>query len=122
MHEYSIAKNIMDSLTELKPEYQDKPVIKVTILAGRLHRIVPESLFFYLDLLKKDSEFKDTEFVFREKDVEVRCSTCNNISKLADFFLFCPLCNSLDVRLVSGNELVIESIEIEEKEDGDKSL
>ncbi len=118
MHEYSISKNIMDTLIELKKKYPDKIITKVTIVAGKFQQIVPESLFFYLDILKKDTEFLNTEFVFKENPIKIRCNKCNKISEIEEFNILCPVCGSTEIQILSGNELQIESIEIKGETNG----
>lgn len=122
MHEYSISKNIMERLVELKKRYPDKIITKVTITAGKFQQIVPESLFFYLDILKKDTEFFNTEFVFKENPIKIECNRCNKVSEIEEFNILCPACGCTNIQILSGNELQIESIELKGEDNGNKSI
>ncbi len=122
MHEYTIGKSIMDTLINLKKQYPNKRITKVTIIAGKLRQILPQALFFYLDILKKDTEFSKIEFIYKEKPVKIKCNKCNKISKINELEFLCPLCGNYDIKVISGNELLIESIEVEEDKNGNKSV
>jgi len=122
MHELAIAQNIIDTVNELKKEYSN--IKKVTVVCGKLQQIVPDSLIFYLDIIKKERGFENTEFIIKENKLKIKCKNCNKISMLDEITFICPACNSNEIEILNGNELYIEKIEITWRREiyGNKSL
>lgn len=45
--------------------------------------------------------------------LKMRCKTCNNEFEINDYAYICPNCQKTDCELISGNELLIKSLEAE---------
>ncbi len=52
MHEMSLAYSIVEILLE-ETQNQEESIKEVYLKASSLHQIVPESLIFYYDIIKK---------------------------------------------------------------------
>ena len=115
MHEMGIALEIINIATASIPEdVKDARVARVNLMVGKLSAVVPDSLRFCFEVAGKDTALADAELVIEEIPVQIRCQACRT-DWTADTPVFrCPTCDSGLVQIVSGRELDIRSIEIEE--------
>lgn len=115
MHELSIAEAIINSLKNIKAKYPDNVIKNVKINYGKFQMIIPDALMFYLDILKKGTEFNETRFTFQEESLKARCKKCNKEFETSELDFICPSCGSNEIEYLNGTELYIEKIEIEWK-------
>ena len=114
MHEGNFTQQIVDAiLKELgrHPKYRFKTV-KVNV--GEVYHLEPESVKMHYALLTKGTKLEGTELELVEVKAQVFCWQCNQTGPVEDHhFLMCNFCNATDVKLVSGKEITIESLEME---------
>jgi hydrogenase nickel incorporation protein HypA/HybF len=114
MHELAIA----DSIVRIAAEHADgRRVAKVTLKVGRLRQVVPAALMFSFELVAEGTPVQGAELAIDEVPATVRCEACGAETELQDFPLACGRCGSLAVEVVAGEELYVESLELEEKEE-----
>ena len=88
-------------------------VSRVVVVAGRMHALVPESLQFHFDVIKKDSaRLASAELIVQCKEIVVECGACQKTFELQDAIFICPDCSG-QVKVLSGEELVVDSISME---------
>ncbi len=115
MHETSIVMGLLKSLSELAEREKAKKITKVRIKIGKLSGIVVDSFQFAFDALKGEfKKIKDAELIIEEIPVRYRCNDCGNEFEIDSvYFPECPKCDSLNLSLVSGEELEVIDVEIE---------
>ncbi|MDX9789072.1 MAG: hydrogenase maturation nickel metallochaperone HypA [Desulfobacterales bacterium] len=112
MHEMGIAMQIIEIAAAAIPKGAPKGCVKrVNIKVGKLSAVVPQSLTFCFDIASKDSALAGAKLVIEEIPVKARCNVCQNEWTINEAVFTCPACNSGDIKLISGQELNIESIE-----------
>jgi hydrogenase nickel incorporation protein HypA/HybF len=111
MHELSIASSIA-AIAERHAN--GRRVARVELRVGHLRQVVPAALEFAFELVTKGTLLEGAELVLEEVAVTVRCGTCGAQSRPDGFPLACP-CGSLDVEVIGGEELQVESLELEEE-------
>lgn len=113
MHEMGIAMQIIEIATAAIPEGLPKGCVeRVTVKVGKLSAVVPDSLKFCFDIVSKDTPIDGAQLVIEEIPVRARCCGCLKEWTLHGSVFSCPACNSGDIKLISGQELNIESIEV----------
>ena len=117
MHEYSICQRIINvtqsEYSRISPP--PKKLNKVHVVVGRLHQIIPDYLVSAYALLTKDTDLEGSTMELTIKPVTCKCSLCGWEGQI-EFPLFeCLSCQSMDVELVSGKELYLDRLEIEEE-------
>jgi hydrogenase nickel incorporation protein HypA/HybF len=75
---------------------------------GHLRQVMPGALQFSFELLAPGVELEIVEV-----PAEGRCRTCGADSVQRGFPLACAQCGGLDVEVVRGEELTVESLEVE---------
>lgn len=110
MHEFSICKNIVDTVNEHISK-KDR-VCRVTIKIGSLSGIEPESLLFCYNIMKEENNLKDSILEIKEIDTVLLCRDCSGKSKAKGLFISCSFCNSTSVDIIEGESIKLSSIEV----------
>src|SRR3954467_11819110 len=117
MHELSIADAIV---TIASRHAKGRPVSRVEVRGGHLRQVVPDSLQFAFELITAGTELEGAELALTEVPARVRCNACAAETELTEFPAHCGACGGFDVEVTAGEELLVESIEVEDIEDGRK--
>ena len=110
MHELSIAQAIVDVASR---HAGGAPVTRVQVRVGRLRQVVPSALTFAFELCAHGTPAEGAELELEEVAVVVTCRGCGEESRPSGFPLACPACRSLSVDVKQGEELQVESLELE---------
>ncbi|MCL5990927.1 MAG: hydrogenase maturation nickel metallochaperone HypA, partial [Bacteroidetes bacterium] len=63
-------------------------------------------------VLTNITDMKDTELIISKVPLTVKCRDCENISILDEPFFFCHSCESANVEILTGTELKVIEIEL----------
>ena len=113
MHELSVTESVLDIACKHAEKAQAKKVTDIYLVIGRLSSIVDESVQFYWNVISKDTVCEDATLHFRRIPAELVCLDCGTHYSLEDDLTPCTNCGSARVRVVSGDEFNLESIEIQ---------
>lgn len=117
MHEMGIAMEVLRIAQEsVPPEMAGVRIRRIRLKIGQLSAVVPESLRFCFDVAAKETMADGAELAIEEVQVNARCNDCRHEWEVDGPVFVCPACESGDIDLLSGRELNIESIEIEERD------
>ena len=111
MHELSLADAIVRVCCE---HAADRKVTRVELKVGRLRQVVPNAFAFAFELVAKGTPVEGAELELEEVPARVACSACGATTEVARFPLACGRCGGLAVEVVSGEELHVEEIEVEQ--------
>jgi len=110
VHELSIA----DAVVELAARHAaGRRVTRVEVKVGHLRQVVPDSLAFAFELVADGTVVEGAELVLEEVPAAGRCRACGAESPLREFPLCCAACGGLDVEVIRGEELLVDSLELE---------
>ena len=114
MHEMGIATSVLEAAQREARQRPGSRVCKVGVRIGEWSGVDPESLRFCFDSLLAGSDptppALDIEFLPRQN----RCAACGTVFALTDFEIQCPHCGEPVTAPVSGNELELAYVELEE--------
>jgi len=115
MHEFSIAQNIVEILTQTVEDNRLIKVELITVEAGELRQIVPESLEMAFDALKTEEDsppaIRNCRLNLIIIPQAVSCSDCGCNFYPEDLCYICPDCGSINTEVKEGDKLIIKSIE-----------
>ena len=129
MHELSITRSLLDhALAETKKRGY-KSISRIRLLLGESGGVVPDCVQFYFDEMKKGTTAAEAELEFKRVPLRIRCPKCGaewgpaqlfrasgasrGISPASDD-LFDGMCTcNAGGDIISGQELVIESIDVD---------
>jgi hydrogenase nickel incorporation protein HypA/HybF len=113
MHELSIADAVV---TIARTHAAGRTVTRVELKVGHLRQVVPDALEFAFGLVAEGTEVEGAELVMEQVPAGVRCNVCAAESELTQFPALCASCGALDVEVTGGDELLVESLELDEPE------
>ncbi len=113
MHELSVTESVLDIACKHAEKAQAKKVTDIHLVIGKLSSIVDDSIQFYWNVISKDTLCEDAVLHFKRLPAVLVCLDCNTRYTLEDDLIPCPNCQSARVRVVSGDEFNLESIEIQ---------
>jgi len=88
-------------------------VTTINVVLGEMSGVVDRCVQFYFDYMSKDTPAEGAELVFRKVANQARCRQCGSVFSPRDIFWSCDKCHSMEIEITGGNELYIESIEVE---------
>ena len=114
MHELSIAASILDCVDAEAQRHPGGHICKVGIKIGELSGVDSDALQFGFGVLVKDTDREpltlELEFVPRIQ----RCPKCEYEFRMTECDPRCPLCGEFGTQCISGEELDIVYMEVEE--------
>lgn len=112
MHEGAIARSILESSAETMKTSGLTKVEEVSVVVGRIHHVVGEVLQTCFNVMKTDFPgLMEAALLISEREVLVNCRDCGADTQIEDLPLFvCGDCGSMAVSVVSGEELLIETL------------
>lgn len=115
MHELSIVNALLDQACEIATQHQATKVHKIVISVGERSGVD-------IGLLRRTFETFKSEFALCQntllesiyEPVEILCKECNTQSLAQDMqYAICPKCQSQNVKIVKGMELLLLSLELD---------
>jgi hydrogenase nickel incorporation protein HypA/HybF len=110
MHELSVSSAVVDTVLK---HADGRRVTVVSLRIGHLRQVVPDSLAFYFELVSRETLCEGARL---EQDVvaaRLRCDGCAREWDPEDAWFACTGCGGAG-EVIAGNELEVESIEVEE--------
>ena len=111
MHELSIAESVVGIASR---QANGRRVTKVRMRVGYLRQVVPSALAFGFGLLAEGTPVEGAELEVEQVPAEGRCRGCGVESRLDGFPLQCKGCGGFDLEILEGEELMVDSLELEE--------
>ncbi len=111
MHELSLAGAVIDTAER---HAEGRRVTLVRVRLGELRQVVPDSLSFYFEHVARGTLCEGATLEYETVAASLRCGECGEGWRLESTSFRCPRCGAADVAIESGNELEVESIEVEE--------
>jgi hydrogenase nickel incorporation protein HypA/HybF len=127
MHELSISSAIVDTVIR---HAGGRRVSIVRLQIGTLRQVVPSSLSFYFEITGRDTVCDGARLELELIDALLRCRECEQQWDPAPRPLYegdpaallprfrCPRCEAAGAEILAGNELLVDSIDVEESPDG----
>ena len=113
MHEMSIALNIINIAEEELHKSGGEKIIGINISVGKLSGVIIESLQFALKASMVAGPLSDAQVEIDEIPAKMRCHNCNHEFEADDFYTTCPNCDAFKHEIISGKELLINSLTIQ---------
>ncbi len=114
MHELSLCQAIAGVV---KPHAAGRRVDVVRVQVGALRQVVPETLSFCWTLVRDHEDMPGAELELEWVTAEVDCRTCGRRGDIASrWSVACPHCGSADVAVVRGEEFLVTSVDVSERE------
>jgi hydrogenase nickel incorporation protein HypA/HybF len=113
MHELPITQSILDLVLTHAGKAGGSRVRDVHLVVGELSRIVDESVQFYWNILSEGTMAEGARLRFTHQPLELECKKCNSVFQPCEMDYRCPSCSNPRVRVVSGDDFRVESIDVD---------
>ena len=113
MHEFSIVQSLLALIEEHAHERGAKKVTKVVLRVGVLSGVEAHLLKVAFDTFKEGTVAQEAELVIKQEKLKVFCKDCNETFEKDELNALCPKCGSLNTEIVGGEDLLLESLEME---------
>ena len=122
MHEYGMCDGIVDAVQR---RAAGRRVARVKVRVGVMHRIVEDAFRQAFAHAAAGSEAETAAVDLVIVPVRVVCRSCDAKFESQDLAAVCTSCSCIDLDVIGGDELVLESIEYEpacrEEQQGDSA-
>ena len=115
VHELSIAQTIVDTAVEEAHKAKATRIVSITLSLGELTGIIEDQLQFCFPFVSKNTLAESARLRIKKMKGFGSCNNCQSRFFLSSLLTSCPDCGSLDKKILSGEELRIVSVEIDEK-------
>jgi len=102
VHELAVTQGVLDIALEKAEEVHATSITGINLVIGEMSSVVDDSVQFYFDFLSQDSIASGATLSFERIPTMLRCRPWN-----------CPQCHHWDTEILAGQELYIDSIEVE---------
>lgn len=113
MHELAVTESILEIALKHAEQAEATQVTDLYIVIGQLSSIVDDSVQFYWDMITDGTLCSGSKLHFQRVPAEMTCLSCGNSYTLQSELTVCPACGSAQVKVVSGEQFYLDSIEIE---------
>lgn len=110
MHEFSLTQNILKTALD---HAEARKILRVNLSIGVFSHEREESIRFYWDELAKGTLAQESELHFQSVNAEMKCLECDADFQPKEETSFCPNCQSHRLKLISGDDVKLESIDVE---------
>jgi hydrogenase nickel incorporation protein HypA/HybF len=111
MHELAVATAIRDAVLR---HAEGRRVSAVRMRVGTMRQVVPASLEFYFGVVARGTPCDGSQLELDVVPAAFRCLACGERWQPEAPRFRCPSCDGPNVELVAGEELEVESIDVEE--------
>ncbi len=113
MHEYSIVQALLTQCEDIAAQNEAESVTKIVVKIGKMSGVEPCLLETAFNTFKEKTVCDGAEFVMNVQPLVIECKRCGVQTTLDEIYYKCPACESLDVKVVDGEEMLLLSLEVE---------
>ncbi len=115
MHELSLAQNIAEIAQNAADANGGGRVATVYVRIGELSGVVIDSLSFCFSAIIAGTALEGAALRVDRVPVRAQCRTCGSGCEIREFVFRCPACGGGDLEIITGRELQVSHIEVEEE-------
>ncbi|MBI3752533.1 MAG: hydrogenase maturation nickel metallochaperone HypA [Deltaproteobacteria bacterium] len=111
MHELAIAESILSVLKE----HAKGKVNSVKLKIGEMSGVVPSALEFLFQIASEGTLAEGAALYIEHVPITARCDDCSKVFEIKDCCFECACCGGSNFKLITGRELFIEEIDVDER-------
>ena len=115
MHELAICQALMNQVESIAAERNATNVVSIVVGMGPLSGVEAQLLKHAYPVASAGTLAEGAELVIENLPVRIRCTECGNESDALPNKLLCKACGDWRTTLISGDELILMSVELERK-------
>ena len=112
MHELSVCQSMLRQVDEIAAREKAAAVNRIVIRIGPLSGVVPELLQQAFTIARAGTKAEQADLVTEAQSIRIQCLQCGNECEAQANRLVCSECGDYRTRLISGDELMLASVEL----------
>jgi hydrogenase nickel incorporation protein HypA/HybF len=112
MHELSMTEELLNLALSYARTAGAGRITGVHVALGEMSSLTRESVCFYWDMISAGTLAEGAALTFRQVPAVLHCAGCGNDGPAVNGDASCPKCGSVNIRLRSGDEFVLEALEL----------
>lgn len=113
MHEFSLMSSVLTTALTAASECNALKITSIKLTIGQLSEVLPDAMYFAHEALTAGTIAEGSTLSMTMVEARSRCLQCGHEYIHDRFKRSCPNCDSLACELLTGRELEITSIEVE---------
>jgi hydrogenase nickel incorporation protein HypA/HybF len=113
VHELAVAQALVDQVDAVIDQHHAAQASMIRVRIGPLAGVVPDLLATAFPLAAAGSRMEHAALEFIHSPIQVHCQTCGAETEAAMNRLVCGACGDWHSQVISGDELLLESVELE---------
>ena len=113
MHELAVCQALIEQVERVARDHEARRVISVVVAIGPLSGIEPKLLEHAYPMAAAGTVAADAQLIVELVPLMVRCRTCHAETEASPNHLVCGACHDWQVQVVSGEEMMLQRVEIE---------
>jgi hydrogenase nickel incorporation protein HypA/HybF len=109
MHELALCRSISGIALRAAA---GRRVRRVEIDVGALRQVVPPTLVNCWDIVRRNTPLANADLTVNFVPAVIACDECGAHTELTEPFLVCGTCGGSRVRVLSGKEFLVRSLEV----------
>ena len=115
MHELAVCQGLMRQLEDIANREHAERITRIRLQIGPLSGVEPQLLQDAFPIASASSVAQSAALEIDTQPVRVRCLSCNAESAAAVNRLVCGHCGDYRTQLISGDEMLLISVELERR-------
>jgi hydrogenase nickel incorporation protein HypA/HybF len=112
MHEFAVCQEMLNQVTQIAAEQQASIVDSITLRIGPLSGVEGHLLTQAFPLAAAGTVAEGAKLIIESLPIRVHCKTCGAETEAKPNRLVCGQCGDYHTRLVSGDEMLLASLEL----------
>jgi len=116
MHELAVCQGLMGQVEQIARRENAERITHILLSIGPLSGVEATLLKDAFPIAAAGTVAEDADLAIEEQAVRVKCLSCGAESEASANRLLCAACGDYRTRLVSGDEMLLMSVELERRE------
>ncbi len=112
MHELSVCQALIGQIEDIARQHRATAVRRVSVRLGPLSGVEPDLLSQAFSLASAGTVAQNSRLEIERLPIRVRCESCGAETAAEPNKLVCGECGDWHTRLLSGDEMVLASVEL----------
>ena len=114
MHEMSLMGGVFEAIEATLAHHNVKKVTLIKLKIGKLTNAEPDALQMAFEAYGKGTVCEGAELQIELLPVKGKCRKCSEEFMIPGLLFSCPKCQHFEIDIIQGEELLLESLEVEE--------
>jgi hydrogenase nickel incorporation protein HypA/HybF len=116
MHELAVCQGLMGQVEQIARRENAERITRILLSIGPLSGVEATLLKDAFPIAAAGTVAEDADLAIEEQAIRVKCLSCGAESEASANRLLCAACGDYRTRLVSGDEMLLMSVELERRE------